>query len=100
MKLKAFDVYDANSSFGEFDECSSDGLVIWYRPDLASDVLVNTLIHEIVHAILYISGITHVIKDADTEEAIVRAMEYMLLPALNKLGKSLQKFISTPQEDN
>lgn len=45
-----------------------------------------TLIHECIHAVLFYSGLNELLTD-EKEEAIVRSLEYNLLPVVKNLLK-------------
>lgn len=49
------------------------------NPDFSCDIIKRSLVHELVHSILYFSGI-HNLVDLKTEEAICDAVETGLTP--------------------
>lgn len=48
-----------------------------------------TVKHELIHAALGISGLTHLLSD-EVEEGIVRALENLLLPALDDFERKMK----------
>lgn len=68
---------------GEFD---GDKNLITIDKNVLTDpeLFQSTLFHECTHAILFYSGLNELLKE-DTEEALVRCIEYNLLPIMKKL---------------
>lgn len=62
----------------------SDGK-IYINPQYTATEQYESLIHEIMHAILDISGMAYVIGCGDKEEGIVRALEGGLIPVIRKI---------------
>jgi hypothetical protein len=70
-----------------------DEAKIYLSRGLAPDVFVDTLVHEILHALFWVSGVAHVLranckprKSEATEETIVRMITPLLHRALSDLG--------------
>lgn len=66
---------------GTFETSPTGDLVISLCPDLDEEILRKVLLHECVHAILHISGLTNLVTD-QIEEAIVTAIENGLYPIM------------------
>lgn len=63
-----------------YGDCDSDKKVI--RLNSKKDQKAESLIHEVIHAALYESGVVHIIHQTEgLEEAIVRAIEHGLKSA-------------------
>ena len=63
-----------------FAECDDDAETIWLRSGLKGEVAEQSLMHEIIHGILFRSGTKFQLDDKQ-EEAIVRALEHGLWQA-------------------
>lgn len=74
---------DADQLLGYFD---SRKMTIWISPDQTKDEQYASLIHELLHCILFMSG-TNQLLDEKGEEAVVRALEHGLVPLLPTLRK-------------
>jgi hypothetical protein len=61
----------------EFALCDDDAETIWLRSGIKGDVAEQSLLHEVIHGILFRSGSKFQIDDK-LEEAIVRAIEHGL----------------------
>lgn len=65
---------DATLDAGEYGDTCSRTKVIRLNPRLSEEVKLETLWHEVLHASLGISGLSHVLT-ADLEEAVVSCIE-------------------------
>jgi hypothetical protein len=83
-------LYKKIENFGElhFDERQ-----IFLRKDLKAEELFDTLMHEVVHATLSLSGLTYILDDEKQEEATVRIIEHFLFPVFKKEYNFYQKSI-------
>ena len=72
----------------DFGEMDADKKTISIRKGLSEEETFDTLMHEANHASLSVSGLTHIIDDENTEEAIVRAMTIFCFPYLKKSIRS------------
>ena len=81
-------VFKEMRDFGEMD---FDKKTISIRKGLSDEETFDTIIHEANHASLSVSGLTHILDDENTEEAIVRAMDNLLFPVFKKEYKRLIK---------
>jgi hypothetical protein len=59
----------------EFALCDDDAETIWLRSGIKGDIAEQSLLHEVIHAILFRSGGKFQIEEK-LEEAIVRAVEH------------------------
>jgi len=64
----------------EFALCDDDSETIWLRSGIKGDVAEQSLLHEIIHGILFRSGSKFQL-DEKQEEAITRALEHGLWKA-------------------
>jgi len=66
---------------GNYGECHGEKGIIKIKAGLSDEERRATIVHELLHAILFESGLTHILehKETDLEEAIVRAIEHGLL---------------------
>ena len=60
---------------------------ILIKPELQGEVFEATLLHEIVHAVLYVSGIAELFETEKEEEAIVVALEHGLSQLYERKAK-------------
>ncbi len=68
------------------DECR-----IYLARGQSSEALEDTLLHELLHAMMQVSGAAHEIGDADKEEKVVRDLTPMLHRLLKDLGYRFPK---------
>ena len=57
-----------------------DKKVISIRKGLSPEEQLDTLIHEAHHAALGVGGLSNILDCDNTEEALVRIVDYMLMP--------------------
>ena len=69
----------------EFALCDDDAETIWLRSGIKGEVAEQSLLHEVIHGILFRSGVKFQI-DSKLEESIVRAIEHGIWQAGYKLG--------------
>lgn len=67
FEYKVYERDDFARSQGEFGQCDNDTSTILIAKDLTKQMQVNTLIHELFHAIYYVYNI----EEKDEEERIV-----------------------------
>jgi len=75
MKFKV--VFKDMDDFGQMD---FDKKVISIRKGLSPEEQLDTLIHEAHHAALGVGGLSNILDCDNTEEALVRIVDYMLMP--------------------
>ena len=85
---------------GKLDDCwgqyCRDGEFIELGPDVDSlKTFRDTMRHEMLHAAISVSGLNHILND-NLEEALVRALENLFLPAIDKLDQRLGLMKKTP----
>lgn len=76
----------------DFGGMDFDNRIIYIRKSLTKEDQLDTLIHEVHHAALGISGLSNILDDDNTEEALVRLVEHMVMPIIKEEYK---KFIKT-----
>ena len=74
----------------DFGEMDFDKKVINIRKGLTQEEELDTLIHEVHHVALGISGLSNIMDDENTEEALVRIVDYLVMPIVKQEYK---KFI-------
>ena len=74
MKFKV--VFKDMDDFGQMD---FDKKVISIRKGLSPEEQLDTLIHEAHHAALGVGGLSNILDCDNTEEALVRIVDYMLM---------------------
>lgn len=87
MGKKVKIIYKNNNDLhGSFD---GDKNIIELDKNLLNDeeLYKSTLIHECIHAVLFYSGLNQLLN-SKKEEAIVRALEYNLLPVIDKINQT------------
>lgn len=65
-------------NFANFGESNLDDLVITIRKDLDDKAFETTLLHEVIHVMLHISGWNELLED-NKEESLVRMLEHGLV---------------------
>ena len=68
----------------DFGEMDFDKKVIYIRKGLTQEEELDTLIHEVHHAALGISGLSNIMDDENTEEALVRIVDYLVMPIVKQ----------------
>ena len=74
-------IFKDMENFGEMD---FDKKTICIRKGLTQEEEFDTLIHEVHHASLSISGLSNIIDDENTEEALVRIVDYLVMPVIKQ----------------
>mgnify|MGYP003661429910 FL=1 len=81
-------VFKDMEDFGVMD---FDKKIISIRNGLTEEEQLDTLIHEIHHIALGISGLSNILDCDNTEEALVRIVDYLVMPIVKQEYK---KFIN------
>ena len=68
----------------DFGEMDFDKKIINIRKGLTQEDEVDTLIHEVHHVALGISGLSNIMDDENTEEALVRIVDYLVMPIVKQ----------------
>ena len=68
----------------DFGEMDFDKKVINIRKGLTQEEELDTLIHEVHHVALGISGLSNIMDDENTEEALVRIVDYLVMPIVKQ----------------
>ena len=68
----------------DFGEMDFDKKIINIRKGLTQEEELDTLIHEVHHAALGISGLSNIMDDENTEEALVRIVDYLVMPIVKQ----------------
>ena len=68
----------------DFGDMDIDKRTICIRKGLSEEESFDTLMHEVVHATLAISGLSNILDDDNIEEAIVRVADYILFPVFKR----------------
>lgn len=68
----------------EFGSFNVDNLTITIRDSLTPKETLSTIIHESMHCVLALSGLSYLIDDEAKEEALVRAVDYLLIPIIKR----------------
>ena len=79
MKFKI--VFKDMEDYGEMD---FDKKIISIRNGLSPEDQLDTLIHEVHHAALGVSGLSYILDCENTEEALVRIVDYMVIPIVKE----------------
>ena len=75
-----------------FGCCDVDEKVIYIEQTITSHkVARDTICHEATHAVLELSGLKHLPGFEEIEEAVVRAIDYLYLPAVDDITKRLNR---------
>ena len=81
------------SKIKDFGDMDIDTKTIRVRADLKPEEAFDTLMHEVVHAALAVSGLTNILDDDNLEEAIVRMTDYLIFPLYKKQYDEFRKTI-------
>ena len=68
----------------DFGEMDFDKKIISIRKGLTQEEELDTLIHEVHHVALGISGLSNIMDDENTEEALVRIVDYLVMPVVKQ----------------
>jgi energy-converting hydrogenase A subunit M len=68
----------------DFGLMDFDARVICIRKSLTKKEQLDTLMHEVHHAALAVSGLSNILNDENLEEALVRMTEHMIIPIVKK----------------
>lgn len=68
----------------DFGDMDIDKRTICIRKGLSEEESFDTLMHEVVHATLAISGLSNILDDDNIEEAVVRVADYILFPTYQR----------------
>ena len=68
----------------DYGEMDFDKKIISIRKGLSIEDQLDTLIHEVHHAALGISGLSNILDCENTEEALVRIVDYMVIPIVKE----------------
>ena len=66
-----------------------DKKIIYIRKGMSSEDNFDTLMHEVLHASLSVSGISYVIDEDKLEEGIIRCVDHLMFPIYKKEIKKL-----------
>ena len=75
----------------DFGVMDFDARVICIRESLTNEEKLDTLMHEVHHAALGVSGLSNILNDDNTEEALVRLVEHMVVPIIKEEYKKFIK---------
>ena len=75
----------------DFGIMDFDARVICIRKSLTKEEQLDTLMHEVHHAALGVSGLSNVLNDDNLEEALVRLVEHMVVPIIKEEHKKFIK---------
>ena len=68
----------------DYGEMDFDKKIISIRKGLSPEDQLDTLIHECHHAALGSSGLSNILDCENTEEALVRIVDYMVIPIVKE----------------
>ena len=75
-------------SINDFGACDVDKKVITIRESLSNQETLETILHESLHACLALSGLSYLINNEDTEEALIRCIDSLYIPIVkNQLSR-------------
>ena len=83
-------VFKDMDDFGVMD---FDKKIIFIRNGLTEEEQLDTLIHEVHHVALGISGLSNILDCDNTEEALVRIVDYLVMPIVKQEYKKFIKSI-------
>lgn len=77
----------------DFGLCDVDKKVITIRDSLNNQETLETLLHESLHACLAVSGLSYLLNNEDTEEALIRCIDSLYIPIVKSQLSSYKKNI-------
>mgnify|MGYP001303679549 CR=1 FL=1 len=64
----------------DYGLCDIDKKLITIRDTLTAQETLETILHESLHACLSVSGLSYLINNEDTEEALIRCIDSLFIP--------------------
>ena len=64
----------------DYGLCDIDKKVITIRESLSNQETLETILHESLHACLALSGLSYLLNNEDTEEALIRCIDSLYIP--------------------
>ena len=72
----------------DYGLCDIDKKVITIRESLSNRETLETILHESLHACLAVSGLSYLLNNEDTEEALIRCIDSLYIPIVkNQLAR-------------
>lgn len=72
----------------DFGLCDVDKKLITVRDSLSNQETLETILHESLHACLALSGLSYLLNNEDTEEALIRCIDSLYIPIVkNQLSR-------------
>lgn len=72
----------------DFGLCDIDKKLITIRESLSNQETLETILHESLHACLALSGLSYLLNNEDTEEALIRCIDSLYIPIVkNQLAR-------------
>ena len=79
----------------DFGLCDIDKKLITIRDTLTAQETLETILHESLHACLAVSGLSYLLNNEDTEEALIRCIDSLYIPIVkNQLSRYNKKNIT------
>tara|TARA_R100001463_G_scaffold66915_2_gene120563 strand:+ start:10 stop:330 length:321 start_codon:yes stop_codon:yes gene_type:complete len=76
----------------DFGLCDIDKKTITIRETLSNKETLETLLHESLHACLAVSGLSYLLDNEETEEALIRCIDHLYIPIVkNQLSRYKSK---------
>ena len=76
----------------DYGLCDIDKKVITIRDSLSNQETLETILHESLHACLAVSGLSYLLNNEDTEEALIRCIDSLYIPIIkNQLSRYKNK---------
>ena len=67
-------------SINDYGLCDIDKKLITIRDTLTAQETLETILHESLHACLAVSGLSYLLNNEDTEEALIRCIDSLYIP--------------------
>jgi len=75
-------------SINDYGLCDIDKKLITIRESLSNQETLETILHESLHACLAVSGLSYLLNNEDTEEALIRCIDSLYIPIVkNQLSR-------------
>ena len=64
----------------DYGLCDIDKKLITIRETLSNQETLETILHESLHACLAVSGLSYLLDNEETEEALIRCIDHLYIP--------------------
>lgn len=69
-------------AINDYGLCDIDKKLITIRKTLTNQETLETILHESLHACLAVSGLSYLLDNEETEEALIRCIDHLYIPVV------------------